>query len=536
MKKIKMSALVLAICITCAVFAGCGGSPASSSGASGASVPASDADGTGGVGEKVKLTAYISHISNMDNFPMPVLDALAEQANVEIEWTVMNMGDWRTQKSVILAQSELPDLIFGCAMTDADVSTGSFIDLAPYLDSAPNIKRFLEENPDARNMATDAGGAIYGLPGQPALRPYSGDVLYVNQVWLDRLEMDVPKTTDDFLQMLIRFRDEDPNGNGQQDEIGFSGYAGGGGTASVLSTAGELGWVFPAFGVVMNHSDTYCMVKNGVPEFQPITDNYRAAVEYIALLWEENLMDHEFWTLDFNGCAAKYRSDPLTVGAGSGWTIGNNTGDNAQYYTMIEPLIGPNGDQYWNSSDYFYKLNDNRAAITTSCKNVEAAMRFLDACYDEYMGLQLVYGSEGVAVGKDESGNPVFLETPEGYTDEEWSMMNSMGIGAGTWCSAEFENRITGDNANLDKLKADRFYSQWFLEESRMPYITYDSQTLADLSILQTDINEYVLQSLATFITEGVTDESWDAYVKQINAMGLDRLMKIYTDGCLSVA
>ena len=247
-------------------------------------------------------------------------------------------------------------------------------------------------------------------------------------------------------------------------------------------------------------------------------------------------MDHEFWTLDFNGCAAKYRSDPLTVGVGSGWSIATNCGENAQYYTMIEPLEGPNGDKYWNSSDYFYKLNDNRVGITTSCKNVEAAIRFLDACYDEYAGLQLAYGSEDVVVGKDDNGNPTFLETPEGYTDDEWTMMNSMGVGAPTWCSPEFEASITGDNTNLEKLNADKFYSEWFLEDSRMPYITYDNDTLSELSILQTDINEYVLQSLATFITEGVTDESWDAYVQQIQAMGLDRLMEIYTEGYNSVA
>ena len=533
MKKAKILAAALALVVACMPFTGCGGQSTSSSAA-----PASGAVSSGAAGqeEPVKLTAYISHISDTDRFPMPVLETLAQEANVEIEWTVMNMGDWRTQKSVILASGELPDIVFGCAMTDADVSTGSFIDLAPYIDSAPNIKRFFEESPDAMAMAADTEGAIYALPGQPALRPYSGDVLYVNQVWLDQLGMEAPTTTEEFFDMLVRFRDEDPNGNGIQDEIGFSGYAGGGGTASVISTAGELGWVFPAFGVVMNHSDTYCMVKDGVPEFQPVTDNYRAAVEYIARMWKENLMDHEFWTLDFNGCAAKYRSDPLTVGAGSGWTVANNAGDNAQYYTMIEPLEGPNGDKYWNSSAYFYKLNDNRAAISTNCKNVEAAMRFLDVCYEEYAGLQLAYGSEGVAVGRDSAGNPTFLETPDGYTDEEWSMMNSMGIGAPAYASPEFEASITGENTNMDKLEADEFYSQWFLEESRMPYVTYDNDTLAELSILQTDINEYVLQSLATFITDGVTDQSWNAYVERIDAMGLDRLMEIYTEGYNSVA
>lgn len=538
MMKKRIFTALLAATLVCASFAGCGGdnqsSTSSSSPTSSGTVSAEDT----ATDEPVQLTAYISHISDTERFPLPVLATLAEEANVEVEWTVMNMGDWATQKSVILASGDLPDMLIACSLTDADVSSGSFIDLMPYMETAPNIQEFLETNADAMNMAATADGAIYALPGQPALRPYSGDTLYVNQVWLDALDMEAPTTTEEFYDMLVRFRDEDPNGNGQQNEIGFTGYAGGGNNASVLTTAGELAWIFPAFGVVMNEDTSLCMVKDGVPEFQPVTDNYRAAVEYISQLWEENLMDHEFFTLDFNACAAKYRSDPLIVGVGSGWTISNNCGENAQYYTLIEPLEGPNGDKYWNSSDYVYKLNDNRAAISASCENVEAAMRFLNACYDEYNGLQMAYGSEGVVVDLDEEGNPTFLETPEGYSDEEWSMMNSMGIGAPTWASPEFETSITsvtGQNSNFDKLEFDEFYSQWFLEESRMPYITYDSETLDELSILQTDINQYVHQALATFITEGVTDDSWNSYVNQINAMGLDRLMEIYTEGYNSV-
>ena len=72
-----------------------------------------------------------------------------------------------------------------------------------------------------------------------------------------------------------------------------------------------------------------------------------------------------------------------------------------------------------------------------------------------------------------------------------------------------------------------------FLTRCKRPFLF---AFLLQFCNMQTDINEYVLQSLATFITEGVTDESWDAYVQQIQAMGLDRLMEIYTEGYNSVA
>ena len=47
---------------------------------------------------------------------------------------------------------------------------------------------------------------------------------------------------------------------------------------------------------------------------------------------------------------------------------------------------------------------------------------------------------------------------------------------------------------------------------------------------LTTDIDKYVESTRALWITEGGIDEGWDEYIQQLNAMGLERLMQIYTD------
>ena len=64
-----------------------------------------------------------------------------------------------------------------------------------------------------------------------------------------------------------------------------------------------------------------------------------------------------------------------------------------------------------------------------------------------------------------------------------------------------------------------------------MPYIVYDNVTMDELTILKTDINTYVQQSVADFIMNGVTDDKWNAYKDQLNKMGLERLVEIYTEG-----
>lgn len=47
----------------------------------------------------------------------------------------------------------------------------------------------------------------------------------INKVWLDKLGLEVPTTLAELKEVLIAFRDGDPNGNGIQDEIPMDMYA-----------------------------------------------------------------------------------------------------------------------------------------------------------------------------------------------------------------------------------------------------------------------------------------------------------------------
>lgn len=41
---------------------------------------------------------------------------------------------------------------------------GVFLNLKTYLDKAPNIKKYFDENPEAKALATAADGGIYTVP------------------------------------------------------------------------------------------------------------------------------------------------------------------------------------------------------------------------------------------------------------------------------------------------------------------------------------------------------------------------------------
>ncbi len=68
--------------------------------------------------------------------------------------------------------------------------------------------------------STSADGNIYSMtqyePQAWNMTPYR---LYINQTWLDKLGLNVPTTTDEYKEVLKAFATQDPNGNGQADEI-----------------------------------------------------------------------------------------------------------------------------------------------------------------------------------------------------------------------------------------------------------------------------------------------------------------------------
>ena len=84
----------------------------------------------------------------------------------------------------------------------------------------------LPENMQAEMLAVmkQPDGHIYGF-AEYTSNPSANnpEKMWINSAWLEKLEIEVPTTTEELKNVLIAFRDGDPNGNGIQDEIGVYG-------------------------------------------------------------------------------------------------------------------------------------------------------------------------------------------------------------------------------------------------------------------------------------------------------------------------
>ena len=249
MKK-KLLVLLLSTPMAVSLLAGCGGSGGGSSessssgseaeGGSEAQTPAEDSSADAGAdtgaaapsGEVVKLKALaILHPLTKDIGEMQYVTQIQEEAGVEIEWEIIR-ADWDQVKATRFASGDIPDLLFN-ATNNADYQTykGLFLELTPYInqDLTPNIAAMFEEEPDTKALATTLEGEIYGTPKFQGKWPDTNTVMFINQQWLDNLGLEMPTTFSELKEVLIAFKEQDANGNGDANDevpLDFNGWFG----------------------------------------------------------------------------------------------------------------------------------------------------------------------------------------------------------------------------------------------------------------------------------------------------------------------
>ncbi|MDF2720050.1 MAG: bacterial extracellular solute-binding protein, partial [Paenibacillus sp.] len=163
---------------------------------------------------------------------LPVWQEVEKRTGVKIRWEVTHNSQYPSSMRMKLAAGkEVPDLF----ALPIDLYSAIEADMIEPLDDwidryAPNIKRFLADNPAeaARMRAYD--GKLYALSsvttGGAYLDPFG---ILIRKDWIDKLGLREPRTLDEWYTVLKSFKERDPNGNGKQDEIPFmpqTGYHG----------------------------------------------------------------------------------------------------------------------------------------------------------------------------------------------------------------------------------------------------------------------------------------------------------------------
>jgi putative aldouronate transport system substrate-binding protein len=329
-----------------------------------------------------------------------VQDLIQERTNTKITYTMVPSAGFMDKASALLASSTLPDMVYfmwQSVVPAAWIDQGAVIALNDLLDEhAPNIKDIYDQDhilPYIRH----ADGNIYSVNNYISF-PYSTSVM-IRQDWLTKLSLKAPNTVAEWVDVLKSFRDNDPNGTGQNDTIPWIG------------TNNQWFFAYGITGLYVPAGDNL-VLRYKHP-------NYQAALANLTMLYQEKLIDPEYITRRGNNTA----NDELLVTSKAGAV--ERTGNEATRLTnmlretvpagvlgFIEPIQGPGGRWIQGRAPI-----GTAGAITIQAKEPEKLIQYLNWLWSEEGILLTNFGEEGVH-HKIVDGKPVLLSPYDAGYDE----------------------------------------------------------------------------------------------------------------------
>ncbi|UOE93054.1 extracellular solute-binding protein [Alkalihalobacillus sp. LMS39] len=136
---------------------------------------------------------------------------------LDIQWVPDDNYDERLNTA--FATGSFPDSVrIGFAQMNQfkdAIRNDQFWEIGPYLDQFENLNNLNDEI-----MAnTTIDGKIYGVYQG---RPLSRQGIIYRKDWADHLGLEAPTTTDEFMEMVRAFTEDDPNDSGKDDTIGLA--------------------------------------------------------------------------------------------------------------------------------------------------------------------------------------------------------------------------------------------------------------------------------------------------------------------------
>ncbi|GIP40531.1 sugar ABC transporter permease [Paenibacillus sp. J31TS4] len=529
MRTKKRLSLLIAASMLGGTLAGCGGEPAGGADPQKAGAESANLNPTGMpiVKEPISLTFFTGKSSvNGNNFEETMLwKEYGKLTNMNVKFELVPFETLTEKRNLTLASGDYPDAFYTARLGANDLakygSQGVFIPLNTLIDQyAPNLKKLMEQYPEIRKGLTMPDGNIYSFPTfyDPSfLSLLIGTPLWINKEWLGKLQMAEPQTTEEFYEYLKAVKATDLNGNGQQDEIPFSGE-------SLASLFNQLKGAWGLGNRGLGH--TYVDVEPGTEKlrFFKTDPKYKELLQYVHKLYKEGLVDKEIFTIKSNALYAKGQMGTL----GSTIVANPATLMNQKTYIGLGALKGPHGDQLYSQMKVPL-VNVGSFAITDKNKYPAETVRWMDYFYSEE-GMKLFFmGKEGVTYtetgGKFEYVKDI-TSNPQGLSQDQ-ALAKYLTYLGGSYPGFVTEKFFKGSEALPESIEAGKKAAPHAVKEIWGKFNFTESE-MEVMSTVGKDIETYITEMEAKLVNGSASFDDWDKYVATVKKMGLDRYMQTY--------
>lgn len=465
--------------------------------------------------------------------------SVEEKFNIKFQWQTVPNDGAKEKRQISLASGDYPDLYMLIPWVDKFSQTdilryaqqGVVIPLNDLINQyAPNIKTALDKYPYFKTINTAPDGKIYGLTQLIECYHCSyPNKMWINSSWLKKLNLQMPKTLDEFKQVLTAFKTKDPNGNGKADEVPLSGI-------------GVHMIPFLMNGFIYDDDKTYLTLNNGKVDMAANKDEWKQGLQFVKSMYDEGLIDKN--ALIENWDAFKKLGDNGVLGAGTAMHpnifVSGGT-DNSKNYDAVPPLTGPKASY----ATYNYPVDPGATFVLTNKASKEAqiaAIKLVDYLFTQDGQIRGHFGEEGLDWRKPQSGDiavdknatPLLATIPgkqgEKPHNSSWGAMaqyfqpkefrNSWVASTDIYESAGYERRLL-EATNLYNGKQPKdVFPHWA--------VWIDPSVADEAAMLQTNIKNYIDQGALKFITGNKDlNKDWDEYVNGLDKLNLNHYLEI---------
>jgi putative aldouronate transport system substrate-binding protein len=453
---------------------------------------------------------------------VPFFQEWQKRTGVPLKFISPPTGQSKDSLNIMLASGDLPDMIeydwfnFPGGPEKA-IADGYILRLNDVIDQyAPNLKKYLQENPAIDKMLKTDNGSYYTFPflrGDPLLQVYQGPI--VRGDWLEELGLQVPETIEDWHNVLTAFKEK----KGATAPLSFQ-------LQSEFLTNG-------AFVGAFNASRGWYQ-EDGQVKFGPMQPGYKDFLGTFHQWYDEGLLDKNIANVDGKAL------DANIVNGATGATVQNSGGGIGKWSPLLTekdpkaaltavpyPVINRGDMPRFGQKDPQYTTGTN-VAITANSKNVELAARLLDWGYSEEGHMYFNFGQEGLTY-EMKDGVPTYTDLLMN-NPEKLSPSQAMSL----YIRANYGGPFVQDKRYImqylvlpQQQAALPIWTKTDVDKYKIPQVTPTPEEASELAQIMNDVNTLIDEMTLKIILGNESVDAYEGYLNKLATFRIDRAIEI---------
>lgn len=216
--------------------------------------------------------------------------------NIRVDYAFKaSPSNYNQKVSLAIASGDLPDaMIVGAVELKEMVEADQLADLTEvyHTYASPVIKRIVDSTEGEALKSVTFGGKILALPNVQ-LRADGVHLLWIRKDWLDKLNLEPPRTVEELENVARAFVEQDPDGNHKRDTIGLAGPGSTGKLyANFLQSTNNL-YGFDGIFSAYNAYPGYWLEENGKEVYGSVQPQTKVALAKLRAMFQSGWIDPE---------------------------------------------------------------------------------------------------------------------------------------------------------------------------------------------------------------------------------------------------